>query len=137
MRQKQKTTCTSTILGISRLKSDRKGFLFYTVLFLVVIVTIFAVQFHQMSRHQQQIAFRFEQNEAARQIAEAAMDAIVESNITTQDVEALILANCLGEFTGGQMVMAGMAAGELALRPSTPAIRVENATGKRICISET
>ena len=69
--------------------------------------------------------------------AEAAMDAIVESNITTQDVEALILANCLGEFTGGQMVMAGMAAGELALRPSTPAIRVENATGKRICISET
>ena len=59
--------------------------------------------------------------------AEAAMDAIVESNITTQDVGALILANCLGEFTGGQMVMAGMAAGELALRPSTPAIRVENA----------
>ncbi|MFZ2959360.1 MAG: hypothetical protein WA705_20935 [Candidatus Ozemobacteraceae bacterium] len=74
MTQKAKATFNYPILGELVLKTDRRGFLLYTVIFIVVIVTIFSLQFHQMARHQQQIAFRFGQSEAARQVAEAAMD---------------------------------------------------------------
>ncbi len=59
--------------------------------------------------------------------AEAAMDAVHESAVTPRDIEALYLANCLGDFTGGQMVMAGMAAGEIGIPHSAPAVRVEAA----------
>ncbi len=52
----------------------RRGFLFYVVLFILVVLSILTVQFQQVARHQQQTAFRFEQSEAARQIAEAALD---------------------------------------------------------------
>ncbi len=52
----------------------RRGFLFYTVLFILIFISLLGVQFSQLSRNQQQNAFRYEQNEAARQIAETAME---------------------------------------------------------------
>ena len=70
---------------------------------------------------------RHEGKSCVELFAEAAMDAIVESNLTPRDMEALHLANCLGDFTEGQMVMAGMAAGEIGIPHSAPAIRVEAA----------
>ncbi len=59
--------------------------------------------------------------------AQAALDAIYQSNLTPQDIQALYLANCLGDFTEGQLVMAGMAAGEIGIPHSAPATRVEAA----------
>ncbi len=59
--------------------------------------------------------------------AEAGMDALQASNIQGKDIQGLLLANCLGDFTDGQMVIAGMAAGELGIPHSAPAIRVEAA----------
>ncbi|RCK81624.1 MAG: hypothetical protein OZSIB_0758 [Candidatus Ozemobacter sibiricus] len=61
--------------------------MFYAVVFVVVVLTIFTAQFHRLTRHQQQTAYRLEENDIARQIAEAAMDeAFAWLHATTADV---------------------------------------------------
>lgn len=59
--------------------------------------------------------------------AEAAMEAIVTSNIKTNDVQALFLGNGLGGFEEGQVNLAGFCANELGLPPETTAMRFEGA----------
>ena len=59
--------------------------------------------------------------------AEAGLDAITNSNLEPQDMEALFFGNCLGEFEEDQMHMAPFAHAELGLPLSAPATRFESA----------
>ena len=58
--------------------------------------------------------------------SEAAMDAIIESNIEPADIEALFLGNVLGDFEEGQMNMAPMCVADIGI-PNVPATRFEGA----------
>jgi acetyl-CoA C-acetyltransferase len=59
--------------------------------------------------------------------AQAALEAIRESNMTSRDVQALFVGNVLGDFAEGQMNLAGFLADEIGLPPHIPSTRVEGA----------
>jgi len=59
--------------------------------------------------------------------AEAALEAIQNSNITLKDIEAVYFGNVLGDFEEGQLNMAPMAAAEIGLPSNVPATRFEGA----------
>jgi acetyl-CoA C-acetyltransferase len=59
--------------------------------------------------------------------AEAALEAIQQSNLTSVDIQALFVGNVLGDFGEGQMNLAGFLANELGFGPHVPATRVEGA----------
>lgn len=58
--------------------------------------------------------------------SEAAMEAIIESDIEPKDIQALFLGNGLGDFEEGQMNMAPMCAADIGI-PNVPATRFEGA----------
>ncbi len=57
--------------------------------------------------------------------AEAALEAIENSNLTSRDVQALVVGNVLGDFSEGQMNLAPLLADEIGLGANVPATRVE------------
>lgn len=57
--------------------------------------------------------------------ANAALEAISESNLTSRDIQALVIGNVLGDFAEGQMNLAPLLADEIGLGAQVPAIRVE------------
>jgi acetyl-CoA acetyltransferase len=57
--------------------------------------------------------------------ANAALEAIQESNLTSKDIQALVIGNVLGDFAEGQMNLAPLLADEIGLGPNVPATRVE------------
>jgi acetyl-CoA C-acetyltransferase len=57
--------------------------------------------------------------------AEAALEAIQSSNLTSREVQALVVGNVLGDFAEGQMSLAPLLADEIGLGPNAPATRVE------------
>lgn len=59
--------------------------------------------------------------------AEAALEAVRESHLTSGDIQALFVGNVLGDFGEGQMNLAGFLADEVGLAPHAPATRVEGA----------
>ncbi|MFH0957619.1 MAG: propanoyl-CoA acyltransferase [Pseudomonadota bacterium] len=59
--------------------------------------------------------------------AEAAMDALAESNLEAKDMEAMFIGNVLGDFEEGQINIAPFLANEIGMRASAPATRFENA----------
>jgi len=59
--------------------------------------------------------------------AEAAMEAIMASNLKPRDMQALVLGNGLGDFEEGQINIAGFCANEVGIPSSSPATRVEGA----------
>lgn len=59
--------------------------------------------------------------------AEAAMDALSESNLEAKEMEALFIGNVLGDFEEGQINIAPFLANEIGMRASAPATRFENA----------
>lgn len=59
--------------------------------------------------------------------AQAALEALAESNLTPKDLQALFVGNVLGDFAEGQMNLAGFLADELGCGPHVPATRVEGA----------
>jgi len=59
--------------------------------------------------------------------AEAAMEAIIGSNIKPSDIQCLYLGNVFGDFEEGQGLMAPYAAREIGLSAGTPALRFEGA----------
>jgi acetyl-CoA C-acetyltransferase len=59
--------------------------------------------------------------------AEAALEAMQQSNLTSNEIQALFVGNVLGDFAEGQMNIAGFLADELGLKPEVPATRVEGA----------
>jgi acetyl-CoA C-acetyltransferase len=58
---------------------------------------------------------------------EAGLEAILQSNLTPADINALFFGNCLGAFEEGQLHMAPFAHSELGLPVSAPATRFESA----------
>ena len=59
--------------------------------------------------------------------ANAALEAISESNLTSRDIQALVIGNVLGDFAEGQMNLAPLLADEIGLGAQVPAIRGEAA----------
>jgi acetyl-CoA C-acetyltransferase/acetyl-CoA acyltransferase len=59
--------------------------------------------------------------------AEAGLEAIGQSNLEPQALQALFFGNCLGDFEEGQLHMAPFAHAELGLAMSAPATRFESA----------
>jgi acetyl-CoA C-acetyltransferase/acetyl-CoA acyltransferase len=59
--------------------------------------------------------------------AEAAMEAIIGSNIKPSDIQCLYLGNVFGDFEEGQALMAPYAAREIGLSVGTPSLRFEGA----------
>jgi len=57
--------------------------------------------------------------------AEAALEAIHQSQLKPTDMDALFFGNCLGAFEEGQLHMAPFAHAEVGLRPDAPATRFE------------
>ncbi|MGA7576530.1 MAG: thiolase domain-containing protein [Desulfobaccales bacterium] len=57
--------------------------------------------------------------------AEAALEAIQESNLTSKDIQAMVIGNVLGDFAERQMNLAPFLADEIGLGPNVPATRVE------------
>ncbi len=57
--------------------------------------------------------------------ADAALEAIKESNLTSKDIQALVIGNVLGDFSERQMNLAPFLADEIGLGPNVPATRVE------------
>jgi acetyl-CoA C-acetyltransferase len=57
--------------------------------------------------------------------ADAALEAIKESNLTSKDIQALVIGNVLGDFAERQMNLAPFLADEIGLGPNVPATRVE------------
>ena len=57
--------------------------------------------------------------------ANAALEAISESNLTSRDIQALVIGNVLGDFAEGQMNLAPLLADEIGLGAQVPATRVE------------
>ena len=57
--------------------------------------------------------------------ADAALEAIKESNLTSKDIQALVIGNVLGDFAERQMNLAPLLADEIGLGPNVPATRVE------------
>ncbi len=57
--------------------------------------------------------------------AEAAISAMKQSNLGPEDIEALFLGNCLGDFEEGQMHMAPFAHSAIGLPMTSPALRFE------------
>ncbi|MCK4513094.1 propanoyl-CoA acyltransferase, partial [bacterium] len=58
--------------------------------------------------------------------AEAAMDAITESGLTSKDVQAIYLGNVLGDFSEGQAMVQSYIAGDIGAT-NVPATRFEGA----------
>ncbi len=56
------------------LNLNNKGIAMFSAIFVMLIISILALQFHFTSRQAQSTAFRFQASEIARQLAEAAMD---------------------------------------------------------------
>ncbi|MFZ5949219.1 MAG: hypothetical protein ACOYXC_00820 [Candidatus Rifleibacteriota bacterium] len=56
------------------LSLNDKGIAMFSAIFVMLIISILALQFHFTSRQAQSTAFRFQASEIARQLAEAAMD---------------------------------------------------------------
>ncbi|MEW6710591.1 MAG: hypothetical protein AB1403_12270 [Candidatus Riflebacteria bacterium] len=56
------------------LNLNDKGIAMFSAIFVMLIISILALQFHFTSRQAQSTAFRFQASEIARQLAEAAMD---------------------------------------------------------------
>jgi acetyl-CoA C-acetyltransferase len=59
--------------------------------------------------------------------AEAAMDALSESNLEAKNMEALFVGNVLGDFEESQINIAPFLAAEIGMRVEAPATRFENA----------
>jgi acetyl-CoA C-acetyltransferase len=57
--------------------------------------------------------------------AEAALEAIRESNLTSKDMQALVIGNVLGDFAEAQMNLAPLLADEIGMGAQAPATRVE------------
>ena len=57
--------------------------------------------------------------------AEAALEAIRESNLTSKDIQALVIGNVLGDFAEAQMNLAPLLADEIGMGAHAPATRVE------------
>lgn len=57
--------------------------------------------------------------------AEAGLEALQQSNVEPQDIQALFFGNCLGDFEEGQVHMAPFAHRELGLPVSAPSTRFE------------
>jgi len=57
--------------------------------------------------------------------AQAALEALADSNLSPKQVQALFVGNVLGDFAEGQMNLAGFLADEIGLGPDVPATRVE------------
>jgi len=57
--------------------------------------------------------------------ANAALEAMAESNLTSRDIQALVIGNVLGDFAEGQMNLAPLLADEIGLGAQVPATRVE------------
>ncbi len=57
--------------------------------------------------------------------ADAALEAIRESNLTSKDIQALVIGNVLGDFSERQMNLAPLLADEIGLGANVPATRVE------------
>jgi acetyl-CoA acetyltransferase len=57
--------------------------------------------------------------------AEAALEAIGNSNLIPKDIQALVIGNVLGDFAEGQMNLAPLLADEIGLGANVPATRVE------------
>src|SRR5512135_3531659 len=57
--------------------------------------------------------------------AEAALEAIQSSNLTSKDMQALVVGNVLGDFAEGQMNLAPLLADEIGMGAHAPATRVE------------
>jgi len=57
--------------------------------------------------------------------AEAALEAIQESNLSSKDIQAMVIGNVLGDFSERQMNLAPFLADEIGLGPNVPATRVE------------
>lgn len=55
-------------------KAGNRGIAMFSAIFVMIIISLLAIQFHHMSRQAQSTAFRFQASEIARQLAEAAMD---------------------------------------------------------------
>ena len=66
------------MLSIGRPMSDqprpRRGLILYLVLFVLMVLSIFTLAYHQAARQGRQFAFRLEQSDVARQLAEATME---------------------------------------------------------------
>jgi len=71
--------------------------------------------------------FGCSQKSQVEMFAEAAMDALVGSNLEPKDVQALFVGNVMGDFTEGQLNIAAFCASELGLSVNAPAVRVEGA----------
>lgn len=59
--------------------------------------------------------------------AQAALEALEESNVSARDVEALFIGNVLGGFEEGQINIAPFLASEIGMPVTSPATRFENA----------
>ncbi len=71
--------------------------------------------------------FRPTQKRNAELFAEAAVEAILASNLRTSDIDAVYLGNALGGLTEGHVNMAPAVADELGIPGNVPATRFENA----------
>jgi acetyl-CoA C-acetyltransferase/acetyl-CoA acyltransferase len=59
--------------------------------------------------------------------AEAALEALQDSNLTPRDIQALVIGNVLGDFAEGQLNLAPFLANEIGMGPNAMATRVEGA----------
>ncbi len=59
--------------------------------------------------------------------AEAALEALQESQVKARDLQALFVGNVLGDFEEGQINIAPFLAAEIGMRPEAPATRFESA----------
>ncbi len=59
--------------------------------------------------------------------ADAVLEAIQQSNLTSGEIQAAFVGNVLGDFAEGQMNLGGFLANEVGLGPEVPATRVEGA----------
>ncbi len=60
--------------SFQRVYGWNRGIAMFSAIFVMVIISLLAIQFHYMTRQAQSTAFRFQASEIARQLAEAAMD---------------------------------------------------------------
>jgi acetyl-CoA C-acetyltransferase/acetyl-CoA acyltransferase len=73
------------------------------------------------------IKFGKSEKSCIEMFAEAAMEAIITSNLKPSDIQSLYFGNVFGDFEEGQVVMASYAAREIGLSAGTPALRFEGA----------
>jgi len=72
-------------------------------------------------------AFGISKKTGVEMFTEAGFEAIAESNLEPEDLEALFLGNCLGDFEEGQMHISPFVHAELGLPMTAPATRFESA----------